>query len=199
MANIFNLDNDSDFSEKINIDDLYERKRQTDLNQLALFQKILNRVHVRIKTTSRIKKDEKHCWFIVPETIIGVPRYDHANCIAYLLDKLQDNGFNVKYIHPNALFISWHHWVPSYIRTELKKKTGLTIDEYGNKIGDDNENEKQFSSTVKEKEQNAINLKSPTTASQQNQKKYTPINSYKPSGGLIYNQDILDKLENKFT
>ena len=40
MSNIFNLDNLEDFSEKINIDELYEKKRQQDLNKLALFNKL---------------------------------------------------------------------------------------------------------------------------------------------------------------
>ena len=57
MANIFTLENITDFSEKLNIDDLYEKKRQYDLTQLALFNKILNRIHVRIKTISRQTKD----------------------------------------------------------------------------------------------------------------------------------------------
>jgi hypothetical protein len=91
MANIFTLENIEDFSEKLNIDDLYEKKRQYDLNKLALFNKILNRIHVRIKTTSRQKTDEQFCWFVVPEVIIGVPKYDQALCIAYLIDKLKVN------------------------------------------------------------------------------------------------------------
>ena len=103
MANIFTLENIEDFSEKLNIDDLYEKKRQYDLNKLALFNKILNRIHVRIKTTSRQKTDEQFCWFVVPEVIIGVPKYDQALCIAYLIDKLKVNQFNVRYIHPNTL------------------------------------------------------------------------------------------------
>ena len=122
MANIFTLENVSDFSEKLNIDDLYEKKKQYDLNKLALYNKILNRIHVRIKTTARQKIDEQFCWFLVPEVIIGVPKYDNGSCIAYLLDKLKENGFNVRYIHPNTLLIAWNHWVPSYVRTELKKK-----------------------------------------------------------------------------
>jgi len=134
MANIFTLENVEDFSEKLNIDELYEKKRKYDLNKLALYNKILNRIHVRIKTVSRQKMDECFCWFIVPEIIIGVPKYDQAACIAYLLDRLKDNGFNVKYIHPNTLFISWLHWIPAYVRTELKKKTGILIDELGRKI-----------------------------------------------------------------
>ena len=196
MANIFNLDNDSDFSEKINIDDLYERKRQTDLNQLALFQKILNRVHIRIKTTSRVKKDEKHCWFVVPETIIGVPRYDHANCIAYLLDKLQDNGFNVKYYIPNTLLIAWNHWVPGYVRSEFKKKTGIVIDEYGNKIEEKVENDDELDN-ITNANTNANSSKEIVTG--KNGKTYKSINTYKPTGNLVYNKEYLDKIEGKFS
>ena len=122
MSNIFILENNENTSEKINIDDLYERKKQHDLNKLEVFNKILNNIHKRIKMTSRQKIDEQFCWYVVPEIIIGVPKYDQAMCIAYLLDKLKENGFFVRYIHPNTFFISWNHWVPSYVRTEIKKK-----------------------------------------------------------------------------
>ena len=57
MANIFTIDNIDNFSEKINLDELYEKKRQQDLNKLALFNKLLNRIHVKIKTISRQKID----------------------------------------------------------------------------------------------------------------------------------------------
>ena len=45
MANIFTLENFSDFSEKISIDELYEKKRQVDIGKLELFKKILNRIN----------------------------------------------------------------------------------------------------------------------------------------------------------
>ena len=100
MANIFTLENIEDFSEKLNIDELYEKKRQYDLTQLALFNKVLNRIHVRIKTVSRQRKDEQFCWYVVPEVIIGVPKYDQSACIAYLIDKLKKfNGLKVAGIH----------------------------------------------------------------------------------------------------
>jgi hypothetical protein len=201
MANIFTLENVEDFSEKLNIDELYEKKRQYDLNKLALFNKILNRIHVRIKTTSRQKHDEQFCWFIVPEIIIGVPKYDQGACIAYLIDKLKDNGFNVRYIHPNTLFISWLHWVPSYVRTELKKKTGIVINEYGEKM--DETEEKNNTISLEPKDPNdfmfnrGVNQVDPQKTKQQ-KKEYTPIKSYKPSGNLVYDDDILSKIENKF-
>ena len=98
MANIFNLEDFADFSEKINIDELYEKKRISDVNKLELFKKILNRIHIRIKTTAKQTKSERFCWFVVPEIIIGVPKYDQGACIAYIMDMLQTNGFNIKYI-----------------------------------------------------------------------------------------------------
>jgi hypothetical protein len=199
MANIFTLENVSDFSEKLNIDELYEKKRQYDLNKLTLFNKILNRIHVRIKTTSRQKSDEHFCWFLVPEVIIGVPKYDNAACIAYLMDKLQENKFNVRYIHPNTLFISWLHWVPSYVRTELKKKTGIIINEFGEKV-DETDKDKDSKTNYEPTNPNdyMFNTKEQTNQPKQPKKNYTPINSYKPSGNLVYEEELLNKIEDKF-
>lgn len=200
MANIFTLENIEDFSEKLNIDELYEKKRQQDLHKLELFNKILNRIHVKIKTVSRQKVDEQACWFLVPETIIGVPRYDQAACIAYLISKLQTNGFNVRYIHPNLLFISWNHWLPSYVRTEIKKKMGINLNEYGQKI----ENEDDVKNITNEPSNpNDYMLNNRNEDSDQKgkplKKEYTPINSYKPSGNLIYDDELLNKIGDKFT
>jgi hypothetical protein len=187
MTNIFTLENFSDFSEKINIDELYEKKRQIDLNKLELFKKILNRIHVRIKTTSKHSIHDKFCWFVVPELIIGVPKYDQAGCIAYLMNTLQENGFNVRYFHPNTLFICWDHWVPSYVRNEIKKKMGIVVNEYGEKIEEDKTDEDGDEEYNQQPDINQI----------KNSKKYTPINSYKPSGKLVYSEELLNKTVNK--
>jgi hypothetical protein len=187
MANIFTLENFSEFSEKINIDELYEKKRQVDLSKLELFKKILNRIHVRIKTTAKHSIHEKFCWFVVPEVIIGVPKYDQAGCIAYIMNSLQENGFNVRYFHPNTLFICWEHWVPSYVRTEIKKKTGIVINEYGDRIEEEKNDEDE-----EEEQQQGGGIQQI-----KNSKKYTPINSYKPSGKLVYSEDLLNKIGNK--
>ena len=188
MTNIFTLEKNEDFSLKMNIDELYEKKRQYDLNQLALFNKILNRVHVKIKNISKQTMNEQYCWYVVPEMIIGVPKYDQGACIAYILDQLKENGFNVKYIHPNTIFISWTHWVPSYVRTELKKKTGIEVNEYGEKI--------ENIEIIPNDSLKPINA---TTAGKDNTKKsiFTPITTYKPTGTLVYDDNLLMKLNNK--
>lgn len=199
MSSIFTLDNIEDFTEKLNIDELYEKKRHYDVMKLELFNKMLNNVHKRIKLTSRQKIDNQMCWYLVPETILGVPKYDQGACIAFLMDKLKNNGFNVRYIHPNLLFISWMHWVPGYIRTEFKKKTGITINEYGQKVEDKDDDNNDANIEENPSNPNDYLLKNTdNNAKNRSQKKeYTPIKSYKPSGNLVYDDDILNRIEDK--
>ena len=200
MSSIFTLDAIDDFSEKLNIDDLYEKKKQHDLKQLELFNKLLNNVHKRIKLTSRQKVDNQMCWYLVPETILGVPKYDQAACIAYLLDKLQKNGFHVRYIHPNLMFISWAHWVPDYIRAEFKKKTGVAINEYGQPVEEEGEDEEQDSNDPNSHllKQSSSHQADGAHKGGRAKKEYTPIQSYKPSGNLVYDDELLNKIEDKF-
>ena len=127
--------------------------------------------------------------------MIGVPRYDHGECVAYLVSKLHDNGFNVKYVHPNLLFIAWNHWIPSYVRTEIKKKTGMIVDGKGN-INDKGRTKEiltdnPLDNMILEMGQDNKNK------GQNKEKDYKSINSYKPVGNLVYNQDMFRKLNDK--
>ena len=191
MTNIFDLENFADFSERLNMDELYEKKKQHDLEQLQLYNKILNRVHVKIKTTSKQNRNEQSCWYVIPEMIIGVPKYDQGACIAYILNKLQENGFSVRYIHPNVLFICWKFWVPSYVREQLKKKTGVEVDEFGKKKKNEEEQ-------IAEQELGVMGLMTNKqvdkqgTNEQKGKKEYNSTKSYKPSGRLIYDNELLE-------
>lgn len=175
---------------KVNIDELYEKNQQRDLKQLSIFNKLLNRVHKRITTSARNKRADKHIWFVVPEYIFGEPIYDQGDCIAYLVVKLEENGFHVRYVHPNTLFVSWNNWVPSYVRNEIKKKTGIVLDEKGNiiKKDDDSENPDDPNSKLFNDKQNNL---------QKAGKQYTPINQYKPTGNLVYNPEMFEQIEKK--
>ena len=55
---------DDDYSDKINIDDLYQRKREIDQLKLKVFRKILNRVHSKIKITSRQRSAEQFTFLL---------------------------------------------------------------------------------------------------------------------------------------
>lgn len=198
--NIFNLkDADEQLSDKINLDELYEKKRESDEMKHQLYNRILNRIHERIKITSRQKKHEQFCWYVIPEIMVGIPKYDCFECTSYILDKLSVNGFQVKYTHPNLVFISWKHHVPSYVRSEFKKKTGIAIDDRGNKVDET----KQITNGQPNEPEDVNNLmfNNKGSGDQLNnnatKKLYTSIDSYKPGGHMVYNADLFEKLGEK--
>tara|TARA_B110000879_G_scaffold186550_2_gene247757 strand:+ start:1323 stop:1904 length:582 start_codon:yes stop_codon:yes gene_type:complete len=191
MSN-FLFSTDEESNEKVNIDELYDKSQRRDLKQVSVFNKILNRIHSRIKGTTRTQKKDTHIWFTVPEYIFGEPVYNQGDCIGYLVVKLEENGFHVKYMHPNTLFVSWGNWVPSYVRSEIRKKTGKVLDEKGNVIRDLN--------LEKDEEEDDMNSKlfnDKNNTLQKGQKEYTSVKDYKPTGNLVYNPELFERLEKK--
>ena len=89
-----------------------------------------------------------------------------------------------------------NHWVPSYLETTTKK-TGIIVDGNGNRLNSDNENNHN-NDIFKNNGDNIIfnvgkNNKEPKNY-KKNATNYKDINSYKPEGKLIYNDDLLKKL-----
>ena len=154
------------------MDELFERKRAMDLNRISIYDKILKRSHKHIKLTARQQPNDPWCFFLIPEFMIGVPKYDISACVSYVIQQLTDNGFHVKYTHPNLIFISWKHYIPFYRRHEIKKKTGIKVDGFGN--------------IVKEKVETKVIAK---------KKDFKAITSYKPTG--IYNNNLIKKINAK--
>ena len=211
MDELFRNREDSDKIKKINLEELYDKKKTYDLSKLSVYNKILNRIHEKIKVTSRQKVDTQFCWYVIPEIILGVASYDRASCISYILEELTNNGFVVRYTHPNLIFISWKHYIPSYVRTEFKKKTGIIIDEHGNRVDELDE----YGNPIPPSQAihtplsgntldpfnigltRKINSKNPTDTA--NKKEFKPINDYKPTGNLIYGKEFFKKIEDKFS
>lgn len=193
--NIFSLSDETDISDKINLDDLFEKKREIAENKLQLYNKILNRIHTKIKLTSNNNQGkEQFCWYLIPEMMIGISRYNVNECIGYILRKLRENEFVVRYTNPNLILISWQHWVPDYVRQEYKKQTGQTIDGFGNE-----KNNKEKNKQVESSDPNNLLLNSSDKSIKLDKSKNNDFNSvknYKPSG--IYNNDLLQKIQNKF-
>jgi hypothetical protein len=77
------------------------------------------------------------------------------------------------------------------------------VDEYGKRL--DSSSTDNDASTMSPANLDEIMLNSLDTngsrnssSANKNKKNYTPINSYKPQGNLIYNDDLLNTLEGKF-
>jgi|TARA_B100001250_G_scaffold380539_1_gene372064 hypothetical protein len=191
---LYNFNEKSDDLEqsiKLNMDELYTKKQQQDMNILNNYNKILVRIHNKIKYVSKQLVNEQCCWYVMPEMMIGIPKYDVKDCTAYVIEKLRDNGFVIRYTHPNLLFISWKHWVPSYVRNEIKKKTGQQVDEYGNLVNKNEENDSRENNNYN----NLILNNNNKSKSEKSKNDYKDIKSYNPSGNLIYSNNLLKKLD----
>ena len=196
---LYNFNDKSDIEDqslKLNMDELFAKKQQQDLNLLNNYNKILVRIHNKIKYVSRQLINEQCCWYVMPEMMIGIPKYDYKDCTAYVMEKLRENGFVVRYTHPNLLFISWKQWVPGYVRSEIKKKTGNDVDEYGNIVDKTITNNSNNDVLDKDNYNNLLsNNKTVKTAREKTNTNFKDIKSYNPSGNLIYGNNLLKKLD----
>ena len=202
-------DEDVENVRKINLDELYDTKKEKDLQKLQVFNRILNRIHTKIKMTSRQKINSNFCWYVVPEVMLGIVNYDRVMCISYVIAKLEENDFQVRYTHPNLILISWGHYIPTYVRTEFKKKTGISIDEHGNKKEDGNDKSEEGGIRLITNSGGGDNANIDHTLLNRNKtsgasanpnlvkKEYKPINSYKPTGNLVYSNDFLKKIDER--
>jgi hypothetical protein len=120
--------------------------------------------------------------------------------------------------------ISWLHYVPNYVRTEYKKKTGTAIDEFGRPILYDAEGKvikyndggvmgggggggvggSGIPRTPEDANSLLYNQRGdPSTnggaaaAAGGDKKEYKPTDTYRPTGNLVYNQEYFQKLENR--
>lgn len=186
--------NEREDENQIDIDELYEKNRKKDLKQIAIFTKLLNRIHNKIKIQSRSIGSTKYLWYNVPEYIFGEPLYDNGDCISYLVKKLEDNGFDVKYVHPNNLCVSWMKHIPSYVRDKFRKDTGKRINERGEIIEHQKQEEDEI---IEDPEQQLLYGGISKESINTPKKEYTSTREYKPQGKLVYDQSLLDNLEKK--
>ena len=79
-------------SPHINIDELYETKQRIDQSRVQLYNKLLVRIHNKIKMTAkqRIKISFVICDV---EILIGYPNYDFNECLLYVMAILEKMDF----------------------------------------------------------------------------------------------------------
>ena len=128
----------------ININQLHQEREERINRKKNTYESILKRCHHRIITSS--KNDSTcFCFFVVPNYIYGVPLYNMKTCVIYIISCLSNNGFDVKYTHPNLIYISWFNKKnPKNFNTKTAsiqpQKHYKTIEDYkpsGNFIYDD--------------------------------------------------------------
>ena len=90
---------------QLNIKDLYATINEKTLKRMEIYDSVLQKCHKRIQYHSTLQRT--YCFFQIPEFIIGVPLFNALEMKTYVINSLKSNGFQLIYVEPNWLFISW--------------------------------------------------------------------------------------------
>lgn len=108
---------------EIEIHQLFDRYHKKQQRRIKIYEKIYNKIIYKIKSISNKGENIFSTYYIIPEYQFGSPLYDQTTCIAYSIIRLRKVGFDVKYTHPNFMYISWHKFINTH-----KFKTQPLID-----------------------------------------------------------------------
>ncbi len=169
--------------QRLDLDRLFDKKQRADQEKLKTFNHILSNVDRLIKKTARDTPTKQCCMFAVPKIIYGLPRFNQTECIAFCIERLRANQLAVQFVPPHSLFVSWMNYMPSYVREQIREKTGISVDEFGRPIA---ELEPADVAAAAETKQDTETVKK--------QPAYTPTSMYKPTGRLIYNPELMSKI-----
>ena len=128
----------------LNINELYSKINEKNMKRFEVFDDILKKIHIRIKYNANLERT--YCFYHIPEFIIGVPLYNIHDLRNYLMNSLKKNGFQILYVEPNWLFITWEVKSKKLVQTPKKKQKEKSdfklVDEYkpsGNFIYNEND------------------------------------------------------------
>ena len=91
----------------INIDELHNETKRVMERKKKIYDTVLVKCHQRIKLVAKLNPLTCWCFYVIPKFIYGIPLYNLEECLNYIVNHLNKNGFEVNYTHPNLLIISW--------------------------------------------------------------------------------------------
>ena len=104
----------------ITVSDILNNKKKRDARRHEVFDLLLERCCKKISAADAIR--QMYCIFDVPDFVFGYPLYNLNECMGYLLQELTKRGFQVQYMFPRTLIISWF-----VVMAKTKEKKQRTV------------------------------------------------------------------------
>lgn len=86
--------------------DLEIQDKQKEYLKERVLNKVLEDILIKIKFMNRT--NNKDGILEVPKTKLGVPSYNYSECLYYVITKLREMDFFVRFINPNKIYVSWY-------------------------------------------------------------------------------------------
>tara|TARA_Y100000389_G_scaffold90039_1_gene86577 strand:- start:1960 stop:2349 length:390 start_codon:yes stop_codon:yes gene_type:complete len=110
---------------QLNIFELQNSINKKKQNRTQIYENVLEKCHLKIKTAASQEKYEYI--YDVPQYIVGLPLYNINECMDFIINQLNDNGFQVNYHFPKLLHISWYPPKEEKLITEIKEDPALIM------------------------------------------------------------------------
>lgn len=94
-------------SKYLSASDILKQQQKKQTKRQEAFDFILEQCYKKIQKCIQVTRNVFECFFEIPEFLIGYPLYDLNECTSYCHALLTSKGFQVQYIFPRVLFISW--------------------------------------------------------------------------------------------
>ena len=210
----------------INIDKLRNEVTAREDRKFKTFENILDMCYQKIINTNKTSND-CCCTFVCPNLVFGLPLFNLDECIMFIMQKLNEKGFNVHLAIPNKLFISWkdqrkenpkYHQItypskpaigyPSQqhmLQLQSAQSSNAYTKSLDKNISDfglyrfPKAESKPENKTSKNQQWNNSHSNQPSARSkiETPKKNYRPIDDYKHSSNTIYDSNDIDVFRNK--
>jgi hypothetical protein len=91
----------------LNVRDVIAVQQKHIAKRNEAFDIILESCYKKIQKSIDTIRTNTHCFFQVPDFLIGYPLYGMNECVLYIVQQLITNGFQVKYFFPKVIAIGW--------------------------------------------------------------------------------------------
>lgn len=128
---------DNAIGDDINVGELVGAHHRRKEQRQQIYEMVYRKCCHRIRYANDVQY-VKECFFRVPEVQLwnGIPRYEINSVLSYIMIKLKQKGFDVKYQRPDGVLVNWSRMVAnkSLASISSEKEIRFQVDEIGTAV-----------------------------------------------------------------
>ena len=102
----------------LSVNDINTFHKEKIKKWIKVYEKVLGNCYRKVR--DHVLRDQQFCFFPVPEYLPGFPLFNITHCTFFIIKKLNQGGFQTKFIPPNMIYIHWviqNHY-KNYVKQE---------------------------------------------------------------------------------
>lgn len=111
----------------LTIEDLHKEDIIREFEIREAYDKILQNCQEEIQYTHRNMR-KYQMLFNIPRGVAEEPEYEFVGCVIYVIKSLRKNGFYVRFVRPNFVYVSWAN--PRKIERKISDLKSLIKEDY---------------------------------------------------------------------